>query len=55
MLSRVADNLYWMRRYVDVGASGVLHDAPRPGRKKRITPEHVARIVKATLRNGLFR
>ena len=40
---------YWMRRYVDVGASGVLHDAPRPGRKKRITPDHVARIVQATL------
>lgn len=41
---------YWMRRYVTQGVSGVLHDAPRPGRRKRITPEKVATIVKATLK-----
>jgi transposase len=40
---------YWVRRYLAHGVSGVLHDAPRPGRRKRITPEHVATIVNATL------
>ncbi|OFV90557.1 MAG: DDE endonuclease [Acidobacteria bacterium RIFCSPLOWO2_12_FULL_65_11] len=40
---------YWVRRYVAQGVSGVLHDAPRPGRRKRITPEQVATIVNATL------
>jgi transposase len=40
---------YWMRRYVALGVTGVLHDAPRPGRKKRLTPERVAGIVNATL------
>src|SRR5712691_834460 len=41
---------YWMRRYLAAGVGGVLHDAPRPGRRKRITAEHVASIVDATLR-----
>src|SRR5262249_1113417 len=41
---------YWMRRYLAAGVGGVLHDAPRPGRRKRITPEQVATIVDATLR-----
>lgn len=40
---------YWMRRYLAQGVSGVLHDAPRPGRRKRITAEHVATIVNTTL------
>lgn len=40
---------YWVRRYVTFGVSGVVRDAARPGRKKRITPEHVAAIVNATL------
>jgi transposase len=40
---------YWMRRYVAQGVSGVLHDAPRPGRRKRLTPEKIAAIVNATL------
>lgn len=40
---------YWMRRYLTLGVSGVLHDAPRPGRKKRITADQVAAIVNATL------
>jgi transposase len=40
---------YWVRRYLAQGVSGVLHDAPRPGRRKRITPEKVATIVNATL------
>ena len=41
---------YWTRRYVAAGVSGVLHDAPRPGRRKRITAAQVATIVDATLR-----
>ncbi len=40
---------YWIRRYVAAGVGGVLRDAPRPGRRRRITPEHVAAIVEATL------
>ena len=40
---------YWMRRFVAQGASGVLHDAPRPGGRKGITPDKVAAIVTATL------
>jgi len=40
---------YWMRRYIVLGVSGVLHDAPRPGRKKRLTPDRIASIVHATL------
>ena len=41
---------YWVRRYMAGGVGGVLHDAPRPGRRKRITPEQVASIVDATLK-----
>jgi transposase len=40
---------YWVRRYVADGARGVLRDAPRPGRKDRLSPERVAAIVNATL------
>ena len=40
---------YWVRRFVTQGVSGVLHDAPRPGRKKRLTADRIAAIVKATL------
>ena len=40
---------YWVRRYVMQGVSGVVRDAARPGRKKRLTPEHIAAIVNATL------
>ncbi len=40
---------YWVRRYVPLGVSGVVRDASRPGRKKRITAERVAAIVNATL------
>jgi homeodomain-containing protein len=41
---------FWLRRYVTAGVGGVLHDAPRPGRRKRITADQVATIVDATLR-----
>jgi transposase len=40
---------YWVRRYLMFGVIGVVRDAARPGRKKRITPEQVAAIVNATL------
>jgi hypothetical protein len=40
---------YWMRRSVAQGVRGVLRDASRPERRKRITPERVAAIVQATL------
>lgn len=40
----------WMHRYLAAGVPGLLHDAPRPGRRKRITPAHVAAVVDATLR-----
>jgi hypothetical protein len=40
---------YWIRRYVMQGVSGVVRDASRPGRQKRLTPERVAAIVNATL------
>src|SRR4051812_40586002 len=40
---------YWLRRYVALGVGGVVRDASRPGRKKRLTPERVADIVNATL------
>ena len=40
---------YWMRRYLASGVRGVVRDAARPGRRKRLTPERVASIVNATL------
>jgi transposase len=39
----------WTARYLAAGVPGLLHDAPRPGRRKRITPTQVAAIVDATL------
>ena len=41
--------LLWRHRYLEAGLPGVLKDAPRPGRKKMITPEEVDAIVHATL------
>jgi transposase len=41
--------LLWRQRYVEAGLAGVLKDAPRPGRKKMITPTKVEAIVTATL------
>ena len=40
---------YWVRRYVAQGVSGGLTDAPRPGRRTRLTAERIAAIVTATL------
>ena len=41
--------LLWRQRYAEAGVAGLLKDAPRPGRKKRIRPEKVEAIVTATL------
>ncbi len=41
--------LRWRHRYVEAGVAGLLKDAPRPGRRKRIRPEKVEAIVNATL------
>jgi len=40
---------YWVRRYLALGVPGVMRDASRPGRKKRIISEQIAAIVNATL------
>src|SRR3989442_14899532 len=39
----------WRQRYAEAGVAGLLKDAARPGRKKRIRPEKVEAIVNATL------
>jgi transposase len=41
--------LLWRQRFADRGVPGILKDAPRPGRRKGITPEVVQRVVEATL------
>jgi transposase len=41
--------LRWRARYRQLGLSGILKDAPRPGRRKVIAPEKVDAIVHATL------
>jgi transposase len=41
--------LLWRQRYARAGVAGLLRDAPRPGRRKRITPRQVEAIVNATL------
>ena len=39
----------WRDRFAGTGVEGLLKDAPRPGRKKRIADEKEAAIVEATL------
>jgi transposase len=39
----------WRSRFQARGAPGLQQDAPRPGRKKAISPEVVKRVVEATL------
>ena len=41
--------LLWRARFRELGALGLLRDAPRPGRNKTISPETVKRVVEATL------
>src|SRR5438046_9694631 len=43
--------LLWRQRYAEAGVAGLLKDAARPGRKKRIRPEKVeAKIGRASCR-----
>jgi len=39
----------WITRFTRSGISGILTDAPRPGRKKRITQSQIKTILEATL------
>lgn len=41
--------LLWRKRFVQAGIRGLLKDAPRPGRRKRIRSSQVEAIVNATL------
>jgi transposase len=41
--------LVWRTRYARTGVAGLVKDAPRPGRRKRIAAQQVAAIVTATL------
>jgi transposase len=41
--------LLWRQRFDQAGLDGLLKDAPRPGRKKKIAPKKVEAIVNATL------
>ncbi len=41
--------ILWRRRYAEAGIPGLLRDAPRPGRRRRLSAKRVARIVEATL------
>lgn len=43
--------LLWRHRFAEGGVPGLLNDAPRPGRKKRIEAATVKRIVEATLQS----
>jgi transposase len=38
----------WRHRYLELGFEGLEKDAPRPGRKKRITEERIEDIVRKT-------
>ncbi len=39
----------WLKRYAEAGAEGLLHDAPRSGRKPKLSTEKEMAIVDATL------
>jgi len=41
--------LLWRKRYTQAGLTGLLRDAPRPGRRKRLGADRIAAIVNATL------
>jgi transposase len=40
----------WRERFRTAGVAGLLHDAARPGRKRRISEEQVKAVVERTLR-----
>ena len=39
----------WRKRFIQLGLEGLKKDAPRPGRKKKISPQKIRSIVKKTL------
>ena len=39
----------WRERFLNGGIEALMHDAPRPGRTRRVTAELESRIVKKTL------
>ena len=41
--------ILWRRRYAEAGIPGLLRDAPRPGRRRRLRAQKVQAIVEATL------
>jgi transposase len=41
--------LLWRNRFAQAGVPGILADAPRPGRKKALSPKKVEIVVQATL------
>jgi transposase len=41
--------LLWRKRYREAGLTGILKDAPRPGRRPIVDPSKVDAIVDATL------
>jgi transposase len=41
--------LLWRDRFASRGVTGILKDAPRPGRRKAISPEVVKGVVEATM------
>ena len=47
-ISRMTVRL-WADRFVSDGVPGLLRDASRPGRRKRLTPEKIQAVVEATL------
>jgi transposase len=42
--------LRWRERFAKRGVAGILQDAPRPGRRKKIGPDVIKRVVEATMR-----
>jgi len=41
--------LLWRERFARAGVPGIMADAPRPGRKRAISPEQIKVVVEATL------
>jgi transposase len=41
--------LLWRKRFAQAGVTGILADAPRPGRRKALSPKKVEAVVQATL------
>lgn len=41
--------ILWRQRFLEKGVAGILRDAPRPGRKKRLKASDVEKVVEKTL------